>query len=210
MPLINHFLTPISCQLAIWDIIESLDEFHQHLSLTPALKEELDVRKTETGKKGFLAVRLALQSMGISLTDLSFSVQGEPKLSGAYCSLSHSQRYAVSVKGEMPIGVDIEAYREQIVRIAAKFVHPNEQASIFPENQIALLTRLWTAKEAVYKAMHHPGLAFATQIEVAPFSLGDTSGSAQVYLSDKTHCFSLQFNTFNQHELTLAQLISTL
>ena len=209
MPLINDFLTPTSCQLAIWDIVESLDELHEHISLTTALKEQLDIRKTDTGKKGFLAVRLAFQSMGFPLSDLSFTVDGEPKLSHAFCSLSHSQRYAVSARGEMPIGVDIEVYREQIVNIAAKFVHPNEQASIIAENQIKCLTRLWTAKEAIYKAMHHPGLAFATQIEVAPFSLSDSSGSAQVHLADKTHKFMLQFNTFNQHELTLAQLIPT-
>lgn len=210
MPLINDFLTPTSCQLAIWDIVESLDELHEYTSLTTTLKEQLDIRKTATGKKGFLAVRLAFQSMGLPLADLSFTAHGEPKLSNAFCSLSHSQRYAVSAIGEMPIGVDIEVYREQIVNIAAKFVHPNEQSSIIAENQIAGLTRLWTAKEAIYKAMHHPGLAFASQIEVAPFSLSDVSGSAQVHLAGKTHYFSLQFNTFNQHELTLAQLTSTL
>ena len=210
MPLSNEFFVPTSCQLATWRITESFNDLRSKLVLSPQLEEELVLRKTEAGKKGFLAVRLALQSMGVSLTDLSFNLQGEPALVNAYCSLSHSQRYAVAVKGDRPIGIDVEAYRKQIVRIAPKFVHPNEQLFLISSQQIIYLTRLWTAKEAVYKAMHHPGLAFASQIEVAPFTMQDSKGTAQVYLANKTHHFSLQFRTFNEHEFTLAQMTTTL
>ena len=206
MPIINDFFTPTSCQLAVWHIDESIDKLERFRSLSIPQSEELLQRKTDGAKKGFIAVRMALKSLGISLHDLTINAKGEPQLPNAFCSLSHCQEYAIAVVGDAPLGVDVESYREQIVRIAPKFVHVNEQSSILAEEEIPLLTRLWTAKEAVYKAMHHPGLSFATQIEVAPFTLSDTSGSATVYLTEQQLSFSLQFSTFNDHQLCLAQL----
>ena len=186
-----------------------MDELRHFMPQSIVQREEFSLRKTEGGKKGYIAARLAVKSLGISLIDLSFTKQGEPQLPNGFCSLSHCQDYAVAVVGQNPIGVDVEAHREKIVRIAPKFVHVNEYPSILPKDEIALLTRLWTAKEAVYKAMHHPGLALATQIEVAPFLLKDTTGEARVYLADKTHRFSLQFSTFKAHQLSIAQLITS-
>lgn len=206
MPIIDDFFSPTSCKLALWNIDESTDELERNTSLSSGQRHELSLRKTEGAKKGFLAVRLALKSLGISLNDLSFNAKGEPQLSNAFCSLSHCKDYAIAVVGDAPLGIDVESYREQIVRIAPKFVHLNEQNFISSDKAIPQLTRLWTAKEAIYKAMCHPGLALATQIEVAPFTLSDTSGSAAVYLADKQLSFSLQFSTFNEHEFTLAQL----
>ncbi len=209
MPIIPDFFTPSSCQLALWDIDESTDELARKITLTHAQRQELTLRKTAGAKKGFLAVRLALKSLGVLLSDLSFNAKGEPQLPSSFCSLSHCTRYAIAVVGDVPLGVDVESYREKIVRVAPKFVHPKEQKFICADQEMALLTRLWTAKEAIYKAMCHPGLALAAQIEVAPFTLLDTKGSAKVYLDDKTVSFSLQFSTFNEHEFSLAQLTPT-
>ena len=206
MPIINDFFTPTSCQLAVWHIDESIDKLERFRSLSIPQNEELLQRKTDGAKKGFIAVRMALESLGISLHDLTINAKGEPQLPNAFCSLSHCKDYAIAVVGDAPLGIDVESYREQIVRIAPKFVHLNEQNFISSDKAIPQLTRLWTAKEAIYKAMCHPGLALATQIEVAPFTLSDTSGSAAVYLADKQLSFSLQFSTFNEHEFTLAQL----
>ena len=69
------------------------------------------------------------------------------------------------------------------------------------------LTRLWTAKEATYKALKKAGLSFSEQIEVMPFDLNDPSGSAKVYLEEQLCMVQLQFSTFDQHELTIAHSI---
>ena len=209
MPITNDFFPSIPTKLAVWSIEESMDELRSYVPQSIVQSEELSSRKTDGGKKGYIAARIAVKSLGISLTDLSFTKQGEPQLPNGFCSLSHCQDYAAAVVGQNPVGVDVEAHREKIVRIASKFVHVNEYPFILSEDEIALLTRLWTAKEAVYKAMHHPGLALAKQIEVAPFSLTDVTGEAKVYLADKTHRFSLQFSTFKAHQLSIAQLITS-
>ena len=62
-------------------------------------------------------------------------------------------------------------------------------------DQMKALTRLWTAKEAIYKALKKAGLSFSEQIEVMPFDLNDPSGSAKVYLEEQLCMVQLQFST---------------
>lgn len=82
---------------------------------------------------------------------------GAPRLSGAgqvHISISHGAGFAALSWGNEAHGIDIEAPREQLTRVARKFVAPGEEAG-----SLASLLRLWTAKEAVYKAARTPGLS---------------------------------------------------
>ena len=124
-----------------------------------------------------------------------------------YCSLSHTNAYAAAVYAQNNVGIDMEAYRPKISRIASKFVHPKEQVFLAQLEEVKALTRLWTAKEAIYKALKVPGLSLRQQIELMPFDLNDTSGSAKVYLTEQACTVQLQFSTFDQHELTIAHNI---
>lgn len=210
MPLTNDFFQPKNCDLAIWEIRESVEELHDGLSLSVAQTQELTTRKTRIGQQGFLAVRHALQQLGIALEELEITPEGAPHLPNNYCSLSHTPHYAVAATASTPLGIDLEKERQKIHHIAPKFAHPNERDAIDKAHEIAQLTRLWTAKEAVYKAIKQNGISFAHQIRISPFSLQAKRGEAQVFLSDKTLKLGLQFSTFNQHHLTIAHLIQEL
>lgn len=71
-------------------------------------------------------------------------------------SVSHCRTLAVlAVGGDERIGVDVEEWREQLRRVARKFLSADEA---FEADDEALL-RAWTVKEAVYKAAGCPGLA---------------------------------------------------
>ena len=177
------------------------------MALNLEQENELNLRQTENGKKGYLAVRKALTTLGPSLQELIISPEGAPELSQNHCSLSHTQHYAVAVVGQQSIGVDIEVHRPKIERISKKFVHKEEEVHHLKTNPIAWLTRLWTAKEAIYKAVRQPGLALAEEIVVAPFTLSDKEGTATVFIQGKSHKLHLQFFTFDQHQLTIAQPI---
>lgn len=76
-------------------------------------------------------------------------------------SISHStSTVAIAVgRAGMPIGVDIELPRQQLVRVAARFLAP-EEASIHATSEERLL-RAWTAKEAAFKAAGIAGLTLA-------------------------------------------------
>jgi len=205
MPLTNHFNSANNCKLAVWKITETEQYLRERLALTSAQVKALEERKTLSGRQGYLAVRTALASLEIPLDQLSISSQGIPLLPSSYCSLSHTQKYAAAVVSPTSVGIDIESYRPKIHRIADKFVHQNEQA--FLGEEVTKLTRLWTAKEAIYKALKVTGLSLRQQIELMPFDLEDTSGSAKVHLPDHPCTVQLQFSTFEEHELTIAHNI---
>ena len=207
MPLTHQYLQLNNCQLAIWEITESVEELQSALSLNASQETDFILRKTIAGKKGFLAVRNALNSLGQKIEHLNIADDGAPELPQGYCSLSHSNQYAIATFAAKPLGVDIENYRPKIQRIAKKFVNPEEAIYLPENNQTPWLTRLWTAKEAIYKAMREPGLSLAQQINIAPFSMKDKQGKAEVISKGETIYFQLQFSTFNEHELTLAQPI---
>lgn len=207
MPLTNHFSVANSCNIAVWKIEESEESLKKEQLLTPKQHQALTERMTINGRQGYLAVRSALVSLGISLEDLSVNEIGAPQLPKGYCSLSHTNAYAAAVYAQNNVGIDMEAYRPKISRIASKFVHPKEQVFLAQLEEVKALTRLWTAKEAIYKALKVPGLSLRQQIELLPFDLNDTSGSAKVYLTEQACTVQLQFSTFDQHELTIAHNI---
>lgn len=64
---------------------------------------------------------------------------------------------AVTREKDMSIGIDTETWREQLRRVATRFMIPAEVAVY---DSPALLLLAWTTKEAVYKAARVPGLAF--------------------------------------------------
>lgn len=207
MPLTHDFFVPNACELAVWKIEESPEVLARGLPLNLEQTHALELRKTPKTKQGFLAVRQALTSLNIPLDALHFSSHGAPQLPNQYCSLSHTQDYAAAVVSPTQIGIDIEAHRDKIKRIAPKFIHKAEKNILKTQDIIASLTRIWTAKEAVYKILEQPGLSFAEQILVHPFNLKNRHGTAQAFLSEGTIMFQLQFATFKQHELTIAQPI---
>ncbi len=76
---------------------------------------------------------------------------------GGHISISHGAGIAaIAVSDSAPAGVDVECWRQQLHRVAAKFLSRAELAA-WSASPDALL-RAWTIKEAVYKAALTPGL----------------------------------------------------
>lgn len=206
MPIDHQFDALETGALALWRIAEPISELEASLQLTSSQKKALDNRQTESGKKGFLAVRAALVHLEEPLSSLTIDALGAPKLPNAYCSFSHTPDYALALVDDTPVGVDIEYHRPKIIRIASKFIHSNEEAYVPELDGVEWLTRLWTAKEALYKAVKKPGLSLCQDIEVHSFSLKDTKGTAQVHIGGDALNFNLYFRTFKNHQLTVAKM----
>lgn len=90
--------------------------------------------------------------------------EGRPLVKGCdfdgMISISHCADrclLAVTREKEVSIGIDTETWREQLRRVAARFMTP---AEVTVYDSPALLLLAWTTKEAVYKAARVPGLAF--------------------------------------------------
>ncbi len=209
MPVLKEFQSHLDTKLILWKIEETEQELIHDLDLTTSEKQKLKNRKTSNHRREFLACRASLQALGVSIKNLHFKKNGMPYLEPhKYCSLSHTQNYAAAVVSENQVGIDVEVYRDKIVKIAPKFVHKNETFASDNGHQIFFLTRLWTAKEAVYKAFGTNGIHFSTQIEVLPFTKEDQKGSGILTHLEKEYLFTLHFQSINNGQLCMAVLNS--
>lgn len=97
---------------------------------------------------------------------LDHDPHGAPLLPGWQISITHSRAVAavaICRAGQSPaFGIDAEEWRPTLVKVAPKYLAPGEST----QNADRLL-RLWTIKEAVYKAAATPALAL-TEIATNP------------------------------------------
>lgn len=122
------------------------------------------------------AAALSLVRAVFGPATIGHTTEGAPLLEGvenpAPISISHdcdTCLLAVSRCGRT-IGADIETPRGQLMRVAPRFLGPEEKArfdSLSGEDErMEFLLRCWTAKEAVYKCARTPGLAL-TEIRLS-------------------------------------------
>lgn len=94
--------------------------------------------------------------------------EGAPLLQGegaCAISLSHTRHYLALVEADnsLRVGIDIEELSARPLRLAARFMHSQEQAylaTLLPEQQIPYALAVWCAKEAAYKALSQPQMDF--------------------------------------------------
>lgn len=88
---------------------------------------------------------------------------GAPLIEGAegqFVSVSHCADLCVlAVRPEGAVGVDVELWRDQLSRVAARFLDEAE-LELYACSEEALL-KCWTAKEAVFKAAADPSLTIS-------------------------------------------------
>ena len=88
-------------------------------------------------------------------------------------SISHSGDYAAAIVSSTErIGIDIEFQRHTVANIAHKFLH-QEELNAISLNDLASLTVLWCAKEAIFKWWGLGDVDFSEMIRINRFSLLD-------------------------------------
>jgi 4'-phosphopantetheinyl transferase EntD len=119
---------------------------------------------------GRAAARDALRELGIEDVEVGRGDGGEPLWpKGVVGAISHSPEVAVAVVGRrtdyVGLGVDVEEpARGPTARAARLVCRPSEMAWVDPEAGTQRLTMLFSAKEAVFKALYpieHVWLGFA-------------------------------------------------
>lgn len=147
--------------------------------------------KFKRGKEEFIASRWLLRKVlagytGVTADTVAFlrSDKGKPYLphSDIQFSLSHSGHWALLAVGNANlIGVDIEGVRatRDLLAIAESYYHPHEFAQLQTLEgaaQADYFYRLWTLKEAFFKAL---GTGISAGLEKVHFSLeGDQIAAA--------------------------------
>ncbi len=108
-------------------------------------------------------------------TILSHDCYGAPYIATfpeTHISLSHCNNTCVLAISASPIGVDVETLRPQLAKVAHKFLTAGESKLLDSMtgdlgSKLHHLLKIWTAKEATFKAAKIPGLVLS-DITITP------------------------------------------
>lgn len=203
MPILIHKNINENSTLLVWKITESIEYFHGNAILNQNSLERLKNMKSESHQKGFLAVRLLLQEIGINDLDLFYTNDGKPNLkNGKNISISHSFEYSTILISNYTIGIDIEKHKEKIKRIDYKFASfemdfLNQES----EDYIEYLTIIWGIKESIFKINNEPGISFKDHIIVNPFQLKDQKGTVELNFNSQIKNYTFEFLKLENYSL---------
>lgn len=153
-------------QLWVWEPTEPLAELK--IALPKALRPQIP--KQAQAARAYCSSRLLLLEVfgQPALLSLKKDINGRPFINGKAISISHCQGFsALTIGGPRP-GLDVEGPRgPQLARIAEKFILPAKLQALreLPYYEEAL-ANIWSAKEALFKAMGGDGIDFREHLSI--------------------------------------------
>ncbi|RPA67802.1 4'-phosphopantetheinyl transferase superfamily protein [Cyclobacteriaceae bacterium YHN15] len=100
-----------------------------------------------------------------------------------FVSLTHTKGIAAAIfHKDMPVGIDLDFVREKVVRLGPKFL--NESEIEFLDNDPALYTIAWSAKESIFKCQGKRGISLKRNILLEPFNIQDKVIVGKVHQSE--------------------------
>ena len=204
MPFIKEIIVKKNIRILIWKIDETCTDLKALIQLTDDQERELERRKQISHKKQFLASRKLIEMAELNELNSIF-YESLPFRRNVYFSISHTINYAVVGIGFQRIGVDVEFYRPKVLNIKSKFINMKEKY-FMKSDDVKVITRLWTCKEAIYKCLFKNKLSLKEEIVLDKFDMQSKYGHGQVHLNDKKISINLHFINFENHQLTLSYL----
>ena len=164
MPFLKDFIINNSTKIMTWNIVSGeLDESH----LNEHDKNLLNKRNEQISREHFLAVRklLSIENPDINI---NYDQNGKPYLNNNKgISISHSNKLVgIGLSNEIDFGIDIQIKTDKIFNIQNKFLSKNELLQLERINTIEYLTKIWSAKESIYKLLGKKGVSFSSDIEI--------------------------------------------
>jgi len=207
MPLLNDLTPNDSLLCKSWRIEES--EF----IMDP--KNELSLndyqlflkKKVKQLKSQFLASRKLIALVN---SDLRVTYKEDvPLLSdNRNISISHSENIAtILISENKGIGIDVERINKKVHSIKSKFLNEKEIHYLSGYKETRNLTKAWTAKESIYKAVRMPGIIFSENILIEEFNNESTTGIGKFISTNQEKKFKLYFYDLDDYCLTISQEI---
>ncbi|HVZ55327.1 MAG TPA: 4'-phosphopantetheinyl transferase superfamily protein [Chitinophagaceae bacterium] len=163
MPIFFQHVVSESTRLGIWKIEETEAFFRGNV---PQHRDVTHPHKRLQHLAGRFLLQFLFPDFPYGLVRIADT--RKPYLPGDqyHFSISHCGDYAAAiVSRDHRVGIDIEIPVDKIARIAHKFLSGDEQIR-FGEASHRELTRLWSAKESVFKWYGNGGVDFREMIRV--------------------------------------------
>jgi phosphopantetheinyl transferase (holo-ACP synthase) len=160
MPLITDISVGKN-RLGLWKIDGSEIRFESEF---PNEAAQLSVRHPRTQLQRY-ASRLLLAEMLGQMPEVLKDEHGKPLLPNHPfdISISHTEGFAAILLGTGKLGVDVQHYKPNVLKVRDRFLDENEQLLA---QDIETTTLFWAAKEAIYKYNALPGLDFRAPITI--------------------------------------------
>ena len=165
-------LSSNALQWMIWEITEDLSFFQTFPENWTTNKDQeiVSQKKLESSAARFSLWSLC-QQISEGPWDLRKDERNRPYFdqSDYHISLSHSFPFvAAIISHKKSVGIDLERFGRQVEKIGPRFLSA-EEWNLWQDSH-SDLTKAWTCKEAIYKAMGVPGLAFQQDIQLPSFA----------------------------------------
>ncbi len=204
MPLYKTIKHNEFTSIYVWEITETLQSLQDAVVLNEHSIKRVNGMRSESHKKGFLAVRKLLVVAGLTDFDLFYTEDGKPHLKdGRNITISHSFGFSVIAISDTEIGVDIEKNRAKIQRIASKFIG-KEQDFLVEENLTEQLTVIWGAKESLFKIHPDGGLLFIKHLPIDAFKIEDKQTKGHILKAPFKESYHIYFEIFKGYTLVYA------
>jgi len=206
MPLSNpNDFIPID--LFLWKLSETEIELNSNIDLSLSSISKLDLIKSSSQRKQFLGVQNLLKLHNINNGSLFYDKNGKPHLSNnKFISISHSFEYCGVIVSDVKVGLDIEKFRSKILNISKKFISESDW-NLIKLSSVENVTKVWTIKEAVFKAFGHKAIDFKKNIIITSINKKFNKASVSISNNQITENYNIEIYNFSQYLCCVAKLI---
>tara|TARA_B100000123_G_scaffold247159_1_gene204005 strand:- start:422 stop:1036 length:615 start_codon:yes stop_codon:yes gene_type:complete len=202
MPFLKEFIINYNTKIKLWKInTGELNNFELDVYDSSLLKS----KKSQLAKEQFLAVRKILHHENPSYK-IRYDESGKPSInSDLNISISHSNLIAgIVFSGFNQTAIDIEDKESKIINIQNKFLNESEKLKDEYQSDVDYLTKIWTAKESIYKALGIKGISFSDNIVIK--NIKKNKGYGYYINGKEKYKFDLMFFSIDNYILCYAQI----
>ena len=197
----------ISNDLLLWKLSETETQLNNLVNLSISSKLRLDLIKSSSQRKQFLGVQNLLSLHNINNEILFYDDNGKPHLlNNKFISISHSFDYCGVIVSDVKVGIDIEKFRSKILNISKKFVSESDLALI-KKSSVENITKVWSIKEAVYKAFGHNKIDFKKNIIIKSVNKEFNKATVLIFNNEISENYSIEIYNFSQYICCIAKQI---
>ena len=196
----------ISNDLLLWKLSETETQLSNLLNISLSSKSKLDLIKSSSQRKQFLGVQNLLNLHKIKNDMLSYDDNGKPHLlNNKFISISHSFDYCGVIVSNVKVGLDIEKFRSKILNISKKFVSESD-LGLIKLNSIENVTKVWSIKEAVFKAFGHNKIDFKKNIIIKSVNKKFNKANVLIFKNEISENYSIEIFNFSEYICCVAKL----
>ena len=202
MPFLKEFIINYNTKIKLWKLnVGELNFFELDVHDSSLLK----LKKSQLAKEQFLAVRKILHHENPSYK-IRYDESGKPSInSDLSISISHSNLIAgIVFSGFNQTAIDIEDKESKIINIQNKFLNESEKLKDEYQSDVDYLTKIWTAKESIYKALGIKGISFSDNIVIK--NIKKNKGYGYYINGKEKYKFDLMFFSIDNYILCYAQI----